>query len=109
MEDIVSNVKFYYSTLQSIWHKAETLLENEEMIVAAPGMHGAYFVKSSSKEFTKSFIKKKGKQTPNLGEFALTGMPAGRNRKGGVPPRKRRSKGNSSLLPHIPLSQHQHG
>ena len=55
-------------------------------------------------DFTKSFIKKKGNQTANLGEFALTGMPPGRNRKGGVPPRKRKSKINSSLLQRTPLS-----
>ena len=57
----------------------------------------------SLKEFTKSYIKKKGHHSPNLGNFALTGMPAGRNRKGNAPPRKRFQKTPSSLLPHLPL------
>ena len=42
--------------------------------------------------FTQSYAKKKGKHHPNLGEFSLTGMPAGRNRKGGIPSRKRQKK-----------------
>ena len=53
--------------------------------------------------FTNSFAKKKGKLSPNLGNFALTGMPAGRSRKGAVPPRRRLPKTPSSLLPHTPL------
>lgn len=57
----------------------------------------------SLEAFTKSFIKKKGIRSPNLGNFALTGMPAGRNRKGDIPPRKRLPKSASSLLPHLPL------
>ena len=40
----------------------------------------------SLEAFTKSFI---GRCSPNLGNFALTGMPAGRSRKGEIPPRKR--------------------
>lgn len=57
----------------------------------------------SLETFTQSFIKKKGRRSPNLGKFALTGMPAGQNRKGDIPPRKRLPKRASSLLPHLPL------
>ena len=55
--------------------------------------------------FANDFVKKKGKHSPNLGNFALTGMPAGRNKKGAIPPRKRLPKTGSSLLPHSPLGE----
>ena len=58
----------------------------------------------SLKEFAQCFIKKKGTMSPNLGNFALTGMPPGRNRKGAVPPHKRHSKTDPSLLPHVSLT-----
>jgi hypothetical protein len=58
-------------------------------------------------DFTKSFIKKKVNQTANLREFALTGVPPGRDRKGGVPPQKRNSKINSLLLQCTPPSLRQ--
>lgn len=52
------------------------------------------------------FVKKKGDCGPNLGDFALTGrpMPIGRNRKGGNPTRKRKSKVPTSLLPHTSIA-----
>ena len=50
------------------------------------------------------FYQEKGIVSPNLGNFALTGMPPGRNRKGAVPPRKRHSKTDPSLLPHVSLT-----
>lgn len=62
----------------------------------------------SLKEFAKSFIKKKGAHLPNLGNFALTGMPPGRSRKGAVPPRRRVPKSGSSMLPHTPLPFNSH-
>ena len=55
-------------------------------------------------EFTQHFITSKGTVSPNLGNFALTGMPPGQNRKDSVPPRKRHSKTDSSLLPHVSLT-----
>jgi hypothetical protein len=36
--------------LKSIWQKAENLLCNQEMIVAAPGMESSWFVNSTSKQ-----------------------------------------------------------
>ena len=44
-------------------------------------------VNGELKQFIDNFTKKK--RQPNLTKLALHGMPAGRGRKGGQPPRKR--------------------
>ena len=51
-------------------------------------------------DFAKLFVKKMRNHTPNFCDFALTGMLAGRNKKGSIPPRKRKFKIPPSLLVH---------
>ena len=121
LDEFASEVKLAYVTLKCIWEKAESLIKGENIVVRigqkavtvscdkecvhyrSIGIcsHLVAVVEKQNclTDFAKLFVKKKRNHTR---DFALTGMPGGRNQKGGIPPRKRKSKIPPPLLPHTP-------